>query len=44
MTRAFGWRRYDSFESEVMGDKNVLQFSDELTLEDPWDECPDNCT
>jgi hypothetical protein len=27
---------YDSFGPEVLGDKNVMQFSDEMSLEDPW--------
>ena len=35
---------YDSWGTEVTGEKNIQQFIDDLKKEDPWEEVPDNFT
>lgn len=35
---------YDSWGKEVIGEKNMQQFIDDLKKEDPWEEVPDNFT
>ena len=33
---------YDSWGMDVMGNKNIQQFIDDLKEKDPWEEVPDN--
>lgn len=33
---------YNSYGRDLLGDKNIQQFVDELKAQDPWEEVPDN--
>ena len=35
---------YDSWGKDVIGEKNIQQFVDDLKKEDPWEEVPENFT